>query len=141
MVLPSKSQLRTFLYSSHLNGYSSGNRGTLQKDGSRTVAYSKGNWEYQDNYFGGNPFGGREVVFFNGKPLYLMSYYGALSAGVVDIERVFCFLRKALCGSPKANPYRGPKSFCLGSLAYRNNWSGSLSGFSGEEAIWRMEIG
>ncbi|MFA5247478.1 MAG: DUF5680 domain-containing protein, partial [Candidatus Micrarchaeia archaeon] len=41
-------------------------------------------------------------------------------------------------GSPKANPYRGPKSFCLGSLAYRNNWSGSLSGFSGEEAIWRM---
>ncbi len=137
MMRPSKSQLRNFLFCAHRYGYASGNRGTLQKDGSRTIAYSQGNWVYQDNYFGGEPFGGREAVFFKGKPLFLMAYYGATVSREVGLEDVYSFLRKALCASPKSDPYRGPKVFRLGNLAYKNRWSGDIFGFSGKESIYQ----
>ena len=137
MVRQFKSQLRNFLYSAHHRGYASGKPGTPQKDGSRTVAYSRINWAYQDNYFGGDPFGGREVVSFMGKPQYLMVYYGKVAADTPDVSEVFRFLRKALSESPRSDPYRGPKSFRLGSLSYRNSWKGDVFGFSGKEAVYQ----
>lgn len=37
------------------------------KDNSRTIEYENGDWRYHDKYFGGEPYGGREIVHYRGK--------------------------------------------------------------------------
>ncbi len=33
-------------------------------------------WAFHDNYFGGEPYGGRSVAFHQGKPVWIAVYYG-----------------------------------------------------------------
>lgn len=35
-----------------------------------------------DNFFGGEPYGGREVVFYEEKPVWMMVYYGWVAEGI-----------------------------------------------------------
>ena len=47
-----------------------------EKDKSKTIIFKEGDWLFHDNYFGGEPYGGRGVVFFKKYPVYMMVYYG-----------------------------------------------------------------
>ncbi|HCU70338.1 MAG TPA: hypothetical protein DIC35_01115 [Candidatus Moranbacteria bacterium] len=63
-----------------------------EKDQSTTIIFEERDWKYHDNYFGGEPYGGREVVFFQNKPVYMMVYYGWVNEKAEDVTRfmVFC---------------------------------------------------
>jgi len=108
-------------------------------DSSTTLIFEAGEWKYHDNYFGGEPFGGREVVFFQGKPVYLMVYYGKVSATVQDFSQVYGVLQGALSQITIEAPYRGPREYLQGDFVYRNNYQGTVESFSGEEIIWQEE--
>ncbi len=60
-------ELKAFILEASKNTYASEdpNIKVKQPDGSTTIVYEKDKWKYHDNYFGGEPFGGREVVFFS----------------------------------------------------------------------------
>jgi hypothetical protein len=46
------------------------------RSGSHDLKFSEGDWSYHDSYFGGRDFIGEEVVYYEGKPVWAMNYYG-----------------------------------------------------------------
>ncbi|MBI4009168.1 hypothetical protein HY357_02965 [Candidatus Roizmanbacteria bacterium] len=47
-----------------------------EKYGSTTIWYKRGNWKMHDNFFGGEPYGGRSVIYYKNKPVHITVYYG-----------------------------------------------------------------
>lgn len=127
--------LKAFIIKANKNGYASGNTGVKEDDGSTTIIYKQGEWKEHDNFFGGEPYGGREVVFKNGKAYWIMVYYGSVIKGE-DLGIVYSFLQKALI-KPGELPVRGPREFIEGDFRYLNEWSGNLYNFDGTERILR----
>lgn len=69
-----KEALRQFLIDSNKAGYATGKERAWVKepDGSTSIPFVKDMWRSHDNYFGGEPYGGRVVVFYEGKPVWMM---------------------------------------------------------------------
>jgi len=131
------SELCDFLVKTKQGTYASGEESikTKEADGSTTLIFEDGEWRYHDNYFGGEPYGGREVVFWQGQPVYLMIYYGQVSPEITDCSEIYRVLQQALTLIPKDRPYRGPAEYKTGDYQYLNTFQGEVDSFSGEEVI------
>ncbi|MCB9813144.1 MAG: hypothetical protein H6772_01925 [Pseudomonadales bacterium] len=132
----SKEALRQFLVDSNKAGYAGGEekKWIKEPDGSTTIPFEKDSWKSHDNFFGGEPYGGRTVVFHEDKPYWMMVYYGWVEEGV-ETDPVYAVLRGALKQMPEDYPFRGPEEFTEGEFTYTNKWEGEVDRFSGEEAI------
>lgn len=136
-------EIKSFLTEANKAGYGSGEERvwTKETDKSTTINYESenGEWKFHDNFFGGEPYGGREVIFRQGQPEWLMVYYGEVSDKTLDKKLVYAFLRQALMQAPDDLPVRGPENFSetndSGDWVYENKWSGDLGHFSGHEYI------
>lgn len=130
-------QLCQFLVIAKKQTYAAGDKAKkiTEKDKSTTITFEQGDWKYHDNYFGGEPFGGREVVFFQGQPVYLMTYYGNVHQSVTNLTEVYGALQKALSHIPKSKPFRGPKQFDDGDFSYTNTSTGEIDDFFGQEIL------
>ncbi len=108
-----------------------------EQDGSTTLRYESGDWKFHDNdnYFGGEPYGGRTIISYKNKPAWMMVYYGWLDERVSDANEVYVFLRKAL-RAERGEGFRGPKEFNEGRFEYINGWQGNLKNYSGKEEIY-----
>ena len=106
-----------------------------EKDGSTTLWYASGDWKFHDNFFGGEPYGGRTVISYKNKPVWIMVYYGWLDGRVSDVDEAYIFLRKAL-RAERGDGFRGPKEFTEGKFKYVNTWQGLLENYSGKEEIY-----
>lgn len=131
-----KEALRQFLVDSNKAGYAGGEekKWIKEPDGSTTIPFEKGQWKSHDNFFGGEPYGGRTVVLYEGKPVWLMVYYGWVAEGV-EASLVYGILRNALMQMPADYPFRGPKEYPEGEAVYTNSWEGEVDRFKGEEKI------
>jgi len=80
-----------FLVKAKKSTYASGDetKKIIEKDKSTTLIFEDGDWKYHDNYFGGEPYGGREVVLLKGEAGYIMTYYGRVYESVVDFKVVY----------------------------------------------------
>lgn len=126
--------MKKFLLRASTTGYAVGDTViSREKDQSYTTQDKQGEWSIHDNWFGGEPFGGREVVFYNNKPYWMAVYYGKDSG---KAEGLISFLRYALSKPPEELPVRGPKELEQGDFRYVNSWKGKLEDFSGEEKIY-----
>lgn len=132
--------LKKFLITANKTGYAGGEekKWIKEKDGSTTIPYRKGDWKMHDNFFGGEPYGGRLVVFFKNKPVWIMVYYGWVVEGV-EADSVYTVLRGALSKMPDDVPFRGPKEFKEDNFMYRNYWKGDVERYSGEEKIFKSK--
>jgi hypothetical protein len=130
-----KTSLIKFLIEAKKNGYAAGNQ-VKESDGSYSTRFEEGNFKFHDNWFGGEPFGGREVVLCKEKPYWMMVYYGADLTGK---DSAIPALMKALSNMPAEFPARGPKSLKNGEFEYKNKWKGDIEKFSGEEKIIKNE--
>lgn len=128
--------LRAFLVESNAAGYAGGDEKlwTSESDHSTTIRFSRGPWSSHDNFFGGEPYGGRMVVFHDSSPVWMLVYYGWV-AEQTDPDQVYGVLRKALMHMPAEAPYRGPERHDDGAFTYTNKWDGGIERFSGEEEI------
>ncbi len=131
--------LNEFLAKAKINTYASlGETGEKRlPDGTREMVFQEGNWKYRDRYFGNKSFIGEEVLWRNNSVLWAMNYYGGLTAKDVSSESIYGFLKKALRQVTYENPFRGPSAFVEGDFNYRNETSGTVEDFSGEEIIIR----
>ncbi len=132
-----KKKLCQFLVKAKKSTYAAGDsaKEIKESDGSTTLIFKDGDWKYHDNYFGGEPYGGREVVFFKGKPVYIMVYYGQVDESVSDVKKVYGILMNALKLIPEDKPYRGPEKYEENNFSYSNDFTGEIDNFSGEEVI------
>lgn len=131
-------ELTTFLYKASQLGYATGRYKdwVKEKDGSTTINYKDSDWEMSDNFFGGEPFGGRLVVFYKNKPVWLMVYYGFIEKDVVlEVEKVYKFLQSCLAKASKEFPLRGPKKHTENDFMYQNTWNGKINQYFGKEKI------
>ncbi len=128
--------LRQFLVDANIAGYAGGDERTWGKeaDGSTTISFARDAWRLHDNFFGGEPYGGRTVVFHEDRPVWMMVYYGCVVEGS-EPNWVYGLLRRALMQMPADCPLRGPEEYGEADGAYRNAWEGDVGRFSGEEQI------
>ena len=59
------------------------------KSGWRKKESEDKEWHYHDNFFGGEPYGGREVIFCHDQPVWMMVYYGEVSDKSLDKKIVY----------------------------------------------------
>lgn len=132
-----KGELKKFLVDFAKNGYAAGNEKAWKKEtnGSTSIKYKSGKWSVHDNFFGGEPFGGREIVFFEKNPIWIMVYYGLITPEEMDINHIYEFLRKALSHVSPEAPLRGPELYNEDAFTYKNTWTGDIDTFSGKEII------
>ncbi len=132
-----QNELCKFLVKAKKSTYAAGDsaKKIVEADKSTTLIFEDGDWKYHDNYFGGEPYGGREVVFFRGLPVYMMVYYGWVVEGVADVQTVYKTLQGALSQIPEDKPFRGPKRYNLDDVEYINVYEGEIDNFFGEEII------
>ncbi|MCX6743031.1 MAG: DUF5680 domain-containing protein [Candidatus Parcubacteria bacterium] len=132
-------QLCKFLVKAKKSTYASGESApkVIENDKSTTMIFIDGDWKYHDNYFGGEPYGGREVVFYKDKPVYIMTYYGSINEEIDDLKNIYGFLQQALHRIPYDHPFRGPKEYQANDFKYLNEFIGEIDNFSGEEKIYQ----
>ena len=67
-------EIKQFIFDASQATYASGDESIKKKqsDGSTTIEFIQGDFTFHDNYFGGEPYGGREVVFHQGKAVWMM---------------------------------------------------------------------
>ncbi|OGY41881.1 MAG: hypothetical protein A2Y82_05510 [Candidatus Buchananbacteria bacterium RBG_13_36_9] len=137
--MPDLKQLCKFLVKAKKATYAAGESApkVIENDNSTTMIFIDGDWKYHDNYFGGEPYGGREVVFYGNKPIYIMTYYGSVNKNITDLKSIYDFLQHALLLIPEDNPFRGPKEYQANGLKYLNEFTGNIDNFSGEEKIYQ----
>jgi hypothetical protein len=99
-----------------------------------TIEYRAGDWTFDDNFFGGELYGGRSVVFRAGRPIWMLVYYGWVNAPGDQVRPVYTFLQRAPLLPPPL-PVRGPAEFGADGLVYRCAHQGDVTRFSGEETI------
>jgi hypothetical protein len=107
-----------------------------QPDKSTTITFKDGEYLYHDNYFGGEPYGGREVVFCNKEPVWMMVYYGWVNHEQ-KADEVYNILMSALRMATLNMPYRGPKLYKKNEWRYTNEINGEFKRFSGTEKIFK----
>ena len=136
-VAMNEAELRSFLLEANRHGYAAGRaaRTLREADRSTTIVYESGEWRFHDNYFGGEPFGGRAVVCLKDRPVWMVVYYGRVEGRDAEIQPVYAFLQHALLLAPERFPVRGPDEYVQGVLAYRNAHRGDVENFWGEETI------
>ena len=115
-----KDRLCEFLVEAKKSTYAAGSSRPekSEKDLSTTLTFRDWNRKYIDNYFWWEPYGGREVVFFKGQPVYIMTYYGAVDESISDLKMIYAFLQESLKLIPLDKPFRGPKEYKKDSLTY-----------------------
>ncbi len=128
--------LKQFLLASNKAGYAGGEekKWVKEPDGSTSIPFRKKEWRSHDNFFGGEPYGGRTIVFNKNKPFWIMVYYGWIIDGITP-DPIYTVLRNALLQMPQDAPFRGPREYKQNDFTYTNTWQGNLEKYSGAETI------
>ena len=128
-------QFKKFLITAqmpHAKGTSNAKR---VEDGAVLITYEQDDWKFRDEFYGGEPYGGREVIHYKNKPVWIMVYYGQVHDTDLAANDVYNFLRRALQFPPDDLPLRGPNTYKENNLEYRNDVKGDLSSYNGREVI------
>jgi len=146
MVDIDRSSLLKFILEAHKNTYAASPEikskykcKTPIMEGHRDYDFVDGEWRYHDSYAGIHWAPGREVVFFEGQPVWCMSYQGRTVDGLTDefIEEMFGFLKEALRDIDEEMSFRGPKAFSdkAKGFEYVFIMKGDYEYFTGRESI------
>lgn len=126
-------ELKAFLIRANVPHATGTAKMVKEVDSSRTIEFTDGNYRMHDNFFGGEPYGGRLVIFYKNQPIFIEVYYGQTSK---PADEVYSFLREALQHPEKENPFRGPSQYNKGSLTYKSQTSGDISSHTVREFIY-----
>jgi hypothetical protein len=98
--------LENFLYTARAKTYAGdGGKVASVLAGSSQLEYAEDKWIYRDIYYTGkNNFTGLEAVYFEGKPVFSMCYYG--NWGEMTENEIDDILRGALMFNPETRSYK-----------------------------------
>lgn len=114
---------------------------TPYRPGSEEFSYERGEWKYLDSYAWNCDGGGEEFVYYNGKVVWVLNYYGFL-IGEQNTKEVYGFLHEALKLRHPVLPVRGSAlSDDARGLRYEVEYSkAEIGNFVGVERIFKNNI-
>ena len=114
--------------------------GEKLQDGTEHMAFDLGAWRYRDRYAGLNPYGGQEMVWFEGRVVWIKNYLAEVISDTCSSEEIYRFQRLALGNPDPQHLMRGPAEFRDGRFRYENRIEGDLDRFQGEEFIFSDDL-
>jgi hypothetical protein len=104
--------------------------------GATDLQYIEGDWAYHDSYLGESDFIGQEIVYYQGKPVWGMNYYGVLR----QPERLTAaqageMIKQSLSRLYQEGRFLGGLSHQVGALRYTDQSQGDARSFRGREQI------
>lgn len=134
-------RLKKFLYDANKHGWAMDAPETKpQRPGFKEIEYREEDWYYRDSYAGFYCAPGQEVVYFQNKPVWVMSYGGGMlpdyHSGIDLAHRTFDFLKEALLAMDKDKPFRGPEIYKSRDWTYISEVNGDIADFHGREKIF-----
>ncbi len=109
--------------------------GDENRDGTSQNAWRRDAWAYVDRYAGTNPYGGQELVWRDGRVVWMMSYHARILADEPSSDDIYAFQRRVLGDPDPDHLMRGPRNYLYGQWSYDNRVDGDIAGFSGREHI------
>ncbi len=109
--------------------------------GSKQFEHRRGEFAYQDVYFGMRRFVGQETVYVEERPVWSMAYGGGIErsdASTEEVASIYAFLREALQLVSYDHPVRGPTNHWNPPYNYSSVWTGNLDMFWGTEEIFGL---
>jgi Domain of unknown function (DUF5680) len=135
------SELNAFIVSAKAATYvGDGEHVTPCRTGSHDLRFSDGEWDYHDSYFGGSDFIGEEVVYFDGKPIWAMNYYGRiLRDDLLTAAQAGQMIKASLSCMYEEGRFLGGFEHVESDLTYVDTSEGSAASFHGREFIRRAQ--
>ncbi|MBT6202550.1 MAG: hypothetical protein HOI34_02490 [Rhodospirillaceae bacterium] len=109
--------------------------GTDVGDGTQQMLFDQGPWRYRDRYAGQNPYGGHEIVWRDGKVIWMKNYIAEVLSDQRPMAEIYDFQREVLGQPDPEHLMRGPARYTSGHYSYSNTVTSDLARFSGEETI------
>ncbi len=111
------------------------------RPGSHDLKYAEGEWAYLDSYFGGRDFIGQEVVYFQGKAVWAMNYYGRiLRADLITPEQAGHMIKASLSRMYTEDRFLGDYKYMEADFTYVDTSDGDVTNFHGRETISRNGV-
>ena len=133
----SREDLKKLLREFNEKGYSDPNSKYIDngKNG-KVLKLNIGEYSYEDEYYGGEPYCGNETIWENGIDIFRCVYWGKVVDGV-DFGSIYGFLREALSKGPDGElVHRGPTEYTNGDFRYTNEIVGDIFEFRQVERIY-----
>jgi hypothetical protein len=105
---------------------------------SHDLKFDDGTWSYLDSYFGGTDFIGEEAVWFDGRPVWTMNYYGyILKPELITPAQAGQMIKASLSRMYTENRFLGGFRHGEGEFTYFDTSEGDFCRFTGREWIER----
>ena len=132
-----KNALEAFIVRAKSNTYVGGGQKSLAyRPFSHDLQFHEGSFAYLDSYYGGTDFIGQEVVYFEGKPIWAMNYYGKiLNPGLIDGQTAGRIIMESLGKLYLQGRFLGGFENETSLGTYSDTNEGDVSSFKGVEWI------
>jgi hypothetical protein len=106
--------------------------------GSHDLQFEDGDWAYHDSYLGESDFIGQEIVYFQGKIIWGMNYFGRiLLPNLISAAQAGAVIKAGLSRMYAEGRFLGGFEYSDGVYHYTDTSSGSVEFFTGKEWISR----
>jgi len=138
----SPDQLNTFIVCAKAATYVGGGAKSLSyRPGSHDLQFHEGAFSYLDSYFGGADFLGQEVVYFEGKPVWTMNYYGRiLEPSLITAGEAGQIIKQSLSRMYNEGRFLGGFEHSTRNGRYVDSSEGDVTSFVGREWIMRENV-
>ena len=135
-------QLNTFIVRAKAATYAGGGAKSLShRPGSHDLQFHEGAFSYLDSYFGSADFLGQEVVYFEGKPVWVMNYYGRiLEPSLITAEEAGQIIQESLSRMYNEGRFLGGFEHSTRNSIYVDTSEGDITSFTGREWIMRENV-
>lgn len=130
-------QLNAFIVRAKAATYVGGGQKSLsRRPGSHDLEFHEGAFAYLDSYFGGADFIGQEAVYFEGKPVWAMNYYGRiLKPNLITAAEAGQMIQASLSRLYQQGRFLGGFEYTMGQDTYVDTNAGDTASFTGKEWI------
>ena len=134
-------QLHTFIVRAKAATYvGSGQKLLPYRLDSHDLQFFDGDWAYHDSYLGESDFIGQEAVYYQGRAVWAMNYYGRiLNPGRITSAQAGAMIRASLTRLYAEGRFLGGFELSEGELTYVDTNQGDPEFFTGREWISREE--
>lgn len=133
-------QLQIFIVQAKRATYvGSGQKLLSYRQGSHDLQFFDGDWAYHDSYLGESDFIGQEAVYFQGKVVWAMNYFGRiLNPERITSAQAGALIKASLTRMYAQGRFLGGFEHTQAELTYVDTSDGDYTFFTGREWIYRQ---
>ncbi len=135
-------QLTAFIVRAKASSYvGRGPKSLSYRPSSHDLQFHDGDFSYLDSYFGGTDFIGQEIVYFQGKPVWAMNYYGrVLEPSLITGAETGQIIQASLAEMYQQGRFLGGFEHATNNGIYYDTNLGDVASFTGREWITRNAV-